>query len=93
MTEDSVVALHHPGVTADPLTKVLRAGARELLTQAIEAEVAAVLAAHEHLKTEDGRWRLGASWPRAGTGDPDWHWSCVCAAPEGPGPWQRRRCC
>ena len=25
MTEDSVVALHHPGVTADPLTEVLRA--------------------------------------------------------------------
>ena len=58
MTEDSVVALHHPGVTADPLTAVLRAGARELLAQAIEAEVAAVLAAHEHLKTEDGRQRL-----------------------------------
>ena len=58
MTEDSVVALHHPGVTADPLTAVLRAGARELLAQAIEAEVAAVLAAHEHLKTEDGRRRL-----------------------------------
>ena len=50
MTEDSVFALHHPGVTADPLTEVLRAGARELLAQAIEAEVAAVLAAHEHLK-------------------------------------------
>ena len=58
MTEDSVVALHHPGMTADPLTEVLRAGARELLAQAIEAEVAAVLAAHEHLKTEDGRRRL-----------------------------------
>ena len=58
MTEDSVVALHHPGVTADPLTAVLRAGARELLAQAIEAEVTAVLAAHEHLKTEDGRRRL-----------------------------------
>ena len=58
MTEDSVVTLHHPGVTADPLTAVLRAGARELLAQAIEAEVAAVLAAHEHLKTEDGRRRL-----------------------------------
>ena len=33
MTEDSVVALHHPGVTADPLTEVLRAGARELLAR------------------------------------------------------------
>ena len=45
-------------MTADPLTAVLRAGARELLAQAIEAEVAAVLAAHEHLKTEAGRRRL-----------------------------------
>ena len=56
MTEDSVVALHHPGVTADPLTEVLRAGARELLAQAIEAEVAAVLAAHEHLNVARPRW-------------------------------------
>ena len=48
MTEDSVVALHHPGVTADPLTEVLRAGARELLAQAIEAEVAA---APDHFPT------------------------------------------
>ena len=63
MTEDSVVALHHPGVTADPLTAVLRGGARELLAQAIEAEVAAVLAAHEHLKTETaaGAWCVMAT--------------------------------
>ena len=88
MTEDSVVALHHPGVTADPLTAVLRAGARELLAQAIEAEVAAVLAAHEHLKTEDGRRRLVRHGHGPERFDPDWHWSCVCAAPEGPGPWQ-----
>ena len=31
MTEDSVVALHHPGVTADPLTEVLRAGCQRRL--------------------------------------------------------------
>ena len=91
MTEDSVVALHHPGVTADPLSEVLRAGARELLAQAIEAEVAAVLAAHEHLKTEDGRRRLvrhGHGPERAiltGIGP------VSVRRPEGPGPWQRRR--
>ena len=62
MTEDSVVALHHPGVTADPLTAVLRARPRELLAQAIEAEVAAVLAAHEHLKRRRPP-APGASWP------------------------------
>ena len=87
MTEDSVVALHHPGVMADPLTAVLRAGARELLAQAIEAEVAAVLAAHEHLKTEDGRRRL----VRHGHGPERAILTglvlCLCGA-RGPGPWQ-----
>ena len=58
MTEDTVVALRHPEATADALTEALRAGARELLAQAIEAEVAAVRVAHEYLKTEDGRRRL-----------------------------------
>jgi transposase-like protein len=58
MREDTVVALRQPGQTDDPLTDVLRAGARQLLAQAIEAEVEAMLVAHEHLKTDDGRRRL-----------------------------------
>ncbi|EKV27388.1 Mobile element protein [Caenispirillum salinarum AK4] len=58
MTEDTVVALRQPGETDDPLIEVLRAGARQLLAQAVEAEVAAMLAEHEHLTTEDGRRRL-----------------------------------
>ncbi len=58
MTEDSVVALKQPGEFEDPLTEVLRAGARQLLAQAIESEVDAYLAAHDHLKTGDGRQRL-----------------------------------
>ena len=47
MEEDSVVALPGPGagVTADPLLAVLGEGARRMLTQAIEAEVATCLAA------------------------------------------------
>jgi len=58
MIDDTVVALRQPGETDDPLTEVLRAGARQLLSRAVEAEVAAVLAEHDHLKTEDGRQRL-----------------------------------
>ncbi|EKV27380.1 Mobile element protein [Caenispirillum salinarum AK4] len=58
MTDDTVVALRQPGETDDPLTEILRAGARQLLAQAVEAEVAAMLAEHEHLTTEDGRRRL-----------------------------------
>jgi transposase-like protein len=58
MTEDTVVALCQPGETDDPLTDILRAGARQLLTQAIEAEVSAMLADYDDLRTEDGRRRV-----------------------------------
>jgi transposase-like protein len=58
MTDDTVVDLRQPGETDDPLTAILRTGARQLLAQAVEAEVAALLAEHTHLKTEDGRQRL-----------------------------------
>jgi transposase-like protein len=50
--------LRQPGDIADPLTEALRNGARALLAQAVEAEVAEALSAHTHLTTEDGRRRL-----------------------------------
>jgi putative transposase len=58
--EDTVVSLPRPGaaVEADPLLAVLREGARRMLTQAIEAEVEAFLAAHGSLVDERGRRRL-----------------------------------
>jgi putative transposase len=58
MEENTVIALRQPGDVADPLTQVLRNGARALLAQAVEAEVAELLAAHVHLTTDDGRQRL-----------------------------------
>ena len=60
MEEDTVVPLPRPGaaVEADPLLAVLREGARRMLTQAIEAEVEAFLAAHGSLVDERGRRRL-----------------------------------
>ena len=58
MLDDTVVALRQPGNVEDPLTDLLRAGARQLLAQAVEAEVADMLGAHDHLRTEDGRRRL-----------------------------------
>ena len=58
MTDDTVVALRQPGDFEDLLTDVLRQGARKLLAQAVEAEVADFLAAHADLTTEDGRQRL-----------------------------------
>ena len=60
MEEGTVVGLPRPGGTVgdDPLLAVLREGARRMLTQAIEAEVAAFLAAHAELVDGDGRRRL-----------------------------------
>ena len=58
MLDDTVVALRQAGNVEDPLTDLLRAGARQLLAQAVEAEVADTLSAHDHLRTEDGRRRL-----------------------------------
>jgi hypothetical protein len=56
MDEDNVVSLRRPDDRAeDPLTEVLRHGARTLLAQAIEAEVAAFLATHAGLVDETGR--------------------------------------
>ena len=58
MTDTNVFQLCQPGIFADPLTEVLRNGARALLVQAVEAEVAALLSVHTDKLTDDGRQRL-----------------------------------
>ena len=58
MPNDNVIKLIQPGSFDDPLTEVLRNGARALLAQAVEAEVAEFLAKHADLKTEDGLRRV-----------------------------------
>ena len=58
MTETNVFQLAQPGTFTDPLTEVLRNGARALLAQAVEAEVADFLGKHADLKTEDGHQRV-----------------------------------
>ena len=58
MTDTNVFELSQPGSFADPLSEVLRNGARALLAQAVEAEVAALLSCHADRLTDDGRQRL-----------------------------------
>ncbi len=59
MNEDRVVQLRHPGAfSEDPLTAVLRAGARRLLAQAVEMEATAFIEAHSHLSDGAGRRRV-----------------------------------
>ena len=53
-TDTKVVRLRQPDEIDDPLTDVLRAGARRLLAQAIELEADAFLADMRDLKLPDG---------------------------------------
>jgi transposase-like protein len=59
MNENSnIVRLRQQGEIDDPLTDILRSGARQLLAQAVEMEAEAFLAAMKDLKLPDGRDRL-----------------------------------
>jgi len=54
----NVVPLRQPNEVDDPLTNILRSGARQLLAQAVEMEAEAFLLAMKGLKLPDGRDRL-----------------------------------
>jgi hypothetical protein len=56
MQQDTVIALPNPWSTlSDPLTEVLRRGAQQLLAQAVEAEVATLLALYADRHDNQGR--------------------------------------
>ncbi|MBL7405963.1 IS256 family transposase, partial [Escherichia coli] len=57
-TPTNIVRLRQPEAIDDPLTDVLRAGARRLLAQAVELEADAFLSAMQDLRMPDGRARL-----------------------------------
>jgi putative transposase len=58
VTDTNVIKLSQPGTFCDPLTEVLRSGARSMLAHAIEAEVASFVGTYADLLTADGRRRL-----------------------------------
>ena len=61
MSQDNVFEFKNPGVSnvvRDALTDVLREGARELLAQAIEAEVAEFLGQYRSEQDKTGRTRM-----------------------------------
>ena len=68
MSDNTVLKLSQPSTFSDPLTEVLRSGARSLLARAVEAEVAGFLDGHSEARTEEGRRRLvrhgHLRWPR-----------------------------
>src|SRR3982751_4708559 len=57
-SDTTVVPLRQPDTIEDPLTAVLRSGARRLLAQAIEAEAEAFLAEMKGVRLSDGRDRV-----------------------------------
>jgi putative transposase len=54
----NIVPLRQPTEIDDPLTNMLRTGARQLLAQAVEVEAETFLAAMKDLKLADGRDRV-----------------------------------
>ena len=74
MSDSNVIKFAQPEAFTDSLTEILRSGARALLTQAVEAEVAEFLAKHTDLKTDrDGPAAGRAPRPSSGTRDHDRH--------------------
>ena len=59
MTKTTITSLPDPnGFSPDPLSDILRAGARNLIQQAVEAELSMLLEAHSGETISDGRMRL-----------------------------------
>ena len=55
MGKDNVVGFRGREASADPLTELLRVGARQLIHQAVEAELQELLAEHSERRTVDGK--------------------------------------
>ena len=55
MSDTNVITFTSPGETVDPLTDLLRSGARTLLSQAIEAEIEELLSLHSDIRDASGK--------------------------------------
>jgi hypothetical protein len=55
MSKNTVVTLKKPGdISEDPLTELLRSGARQLIAEAVEAELHEFLSQYEELQNQHG---------------------------------------
>jgi putative transposase len=55
MSQDTVVEFRAPGALDDALTELLRNGARQLIQQAVEAELAELMDTNAHRRDDQGR--------------------------------------
>jgi len=59
MSKNKVIALKKPGeISEDPLTELLRIGARQLIAEAVEAELQELLGQHAALRNEEGHLQV-----------------------------------
>ena len=58
MSNDNVISLAAPAAVSDPLTDLLRMGARRLIEAAVSSEFEEFLSAFEEEKLPDGRRRV-----------------------------------
>ena len=74
MNKSNVIELAGRVESTDPLTELLRSGARQLLQEAIEAEVQELLTTHSDRVLEDGRAGVvrNGHLPRTRHSDRDW---------------------
>lgn len=92
MSDDKkVVAFRQPDAIDDPLTAILRAGARRLLEQAIEAEVENLPCRDEGSKAAGRSRPAGSARSRPGAVGPDRDRRRFIPAGEGAGSRRRRR--
>ena len=79
MSENRVVALRRKGAIDDPLTEILRAGARRLIAQAVEAEFETFLASNAELVLAEA---IVSAWFATGMirfAPPRWQLQPVCS--------------
>ena len=55
MSKDNVISLENPEVNADVLTSLLRSGARDLITKAVQSELAEFLSQYQGMTGSEGR--------------------------------------
>jgi hypothetical protein len=57
-SDTTIAALHQPGMILDPLTEIVRDGARQLLMAALKAETAGFVARFAAERLPDGGQRV-----------------------------------
>ena len=87
-TSTNVVRLRQPEELEDPVTDVLRSGARRLLALAVELEAEAFLAGMQDLKLPDGRESSCSARLRSRANAPDRDWAGGGLAGEDPRSWR-----